>query len=143
MPCLPVVLLLVAACTRQPQPARIEEITFQSGSFGLVEDLRLPEGSGPFPVVVFVHGDSPADRTFFGMYLPMMERMLRAGFAAFSWDKPGTGESTGQIDSRRVIDQRAQMPDAIEVINSNPDIHAVHVDRRAPGCQIGLKEGSA
>ena len=25
--------LLLPACTRQPQPARIEEITFQSGEF--------------------------------------------------------------------------------------------------------------
>ena len=60
--------LLVPACARQPQPAGIEEITFQSGEFTLVGDLRLPEGrKGPFPVVLFVHGDAPgANRTFFG-----------------------------------------------------------------------------
>ena len=115
--------LLVPACARQPQPARIEEITFQSGEFSLVGDLRLPEGTGPFPLVIFVHGDGAADRTLFGSYLPIMERMLRAGYAVFSWDKPGTGESTGDIDPYHVISERAQiLLDAIEVMKKHPDI---------------------
>lgn len=105
-----------------PQP-RIEEITFQSGEFTLVGDLRLPERTGPLPVVLFVHGDAPADRTMYGMYLPIMERMLRAGYAVFSWDKPGNGESTGQLSSTRVYHQRAQIVlDAIEVMKARADI---------------------
>jgi len=115
--------LLLPACARQPQPARVEEITFQSGEFTLVGDLRTPAGTGPFPVVLFVHGDGPFDRTMFGYYLPIMERMLRAGYAVFSWDKPGTGESTGQLSNARVIHQRAQIVlDAIEVMKERSDI---------------------
>jgi uncharacterized protein len=122
--------LLVSACARQPQPARIEEITFRSGEFTLVGDLRMPAGTRPFPVVLFVHGSGDADRTMFGMYLPVMERMLRAGYAVFSWDKPGYGESTGQISDSRQYHQRAQIVlDAIEVMKAHPDI-----DHR----QIGL-----
>jgi len=118
-----VALLLLSSCTGQPQPPRIEEITFQSGSFKVVGDLRLPGGRGPYPVVVFVHGDGPTDRTASGMYLPVMERMLRAGYATFAWDKPGTGESTGTIDRRQLIKQRAQIVlDAIEVLKARPDI---------------------
>jgi len=109
----------VAGQALQP---RIEEITFQSGSFTLVGDLRLPAGTGPFPVVLFVHGSGPIDRTFFGYYLPVMERMLRAGYAVFSWDKPGTGESTGRLIGR-VYHQRAQIVlDAIEVMQAHPYI---------------------
>jgi uncharacterized protein len=116
-------ILLLPACARQSQPARIEEITFASGSFQVVGDLRLPEGNAPFPVVIFVHGSGPADRTQFGMYLPIMERMLRLGYAVFSWDKPGYGESTGQINEGRVYHQRAQiLLDAIEVMRKHPDI---------------------
>jgi hypothetical protein len=48
------ILLLLPACARQPQPAKIEEITFKSGEFTLVGDLRTPAGTGPFPVVLFV-----------------------------------------------------------------------------------------
>ena len=102
---------------------RVEEITFKSGPFGIVGDLWLPEGEGPFPVVVFVHGDGPIERTGFGLYLPLMERMLRAGYATFAWDKPGTGESTGEIDRSRLQEQRTQiLLDAIEVMKAHPDI---------------------
>ncbi len=108
----------------QTQQPRIEEITFQSGPFHIVGDLRLPEGRrGPFPVVLLVHGSGDADRTAFGLYLPIMERMLRAGYAVFSWDKPGNGESTGQPIGWRVYHKRAQIVlDAIEVMKARPDI---------------------
>jgi hypothetical protein len=39
--------LVMTACTRQPQPARIEEITFQSGEFKLVGD-----SVGPAPTLM-------------------------------------------------------------------------------------------
>jgi len=118
-----VTLLLVASCAGQAQQSRTEEIIFYSGSFKVVGDLRLPEGRGPHPVVVFVHGDGPNDRTAGGTYPPIMERMARAGYATFAWDKPGTGESTGQIDRSRLGEQRAQIVlDAIEVLKAHPDI---------------------
>jgi len=72
---------------------------------------------------VFVHGYGPIDRTMFGEHMPIMERMLRAGYATFSWDKPGTGESTGRIDPNHVFAQRAQiLLDAIEIMQARPDI---------------------
>ena len=119
--CGTILALLLPSCARQPQPARVEEITFQSGEFTLVGDLRTPTGKGPFPVVLFVHGDAPADRTLFGWYLPIMERMLRAGYAVFSWDNPGVGESTGTTNRAQIIKQQAQiLLDAIEVMKAHP-----------------------
>jgi pimeloyl-ACP methyl ester carboxylesterase len=107
--------------TLQP---RIEEITFQSGEFTLVGDLQLPAGTGPFPVVLFVHGSGEADRTGGIYYLAIMERMLRAGYATFAWDKPGTGESSGNLNPFHVISERAQiLLDAIEVVKARPDIN--------------------
>jgi uncharacterized protein len=118
-----IVLLFVSACAGQAQPPRVEEISFQSGPLGIVGDLRLPEGKGPFPVVLFVHGSGPAERTGSGSYLPVMERMLHAGYATFAWDKPGTGESTGSLEDGSVHAQRAQiLLDAIQVIKARPDI---------------------
>jgi pimeloyl-ACP methyl ester carboxylesterase len=112
----------ISSRAEPPQP-RVEEITFQSGPFRVVGDLRLPAGSGPHPAVLWVHGDGPADRTEFGSLLPLMERVLRAGYAVFSWDKPGTGESTGTIDRSHLIQQRTQIVlDAIAVMKARPDI---------------------
>jgi uncharacterized protein len=141
--CVVILALALAACTssaatssistptatpQQPQPPRVEEITFQSGSFHVVGDLCLPEGTGPFPVVLFVHGSGPADRTGEGSYPPIMERMARAGYATFAWDKPGTGESTGELREPTLRHQRAQIVlDAIEVMKARRDIDAQRI----------------
>jgi len=118
-----VILLLLPACTRQPQPPSTEEVTYQSGEFSLACDLRLPGGTPPYPVILIVQGSGPSDRTEGGTYLPVFERMLKAGYAVFSCDKPGSGESTGTIDDNRLIQQRAQMVlDAIEVMKKHSDI---------------------
>ena len=118
-----VVLLLVTSCANQGQKTRIEEIVFYSGTFKIVGDLRLPEGESPHPVVVFVHGDGPNDRVSGGTYPPIMEQMEKAGYATFAWDKPGTGESTGQIDRNRLGEQRAQIVlDAVQVLIAHPKI---------------------
>lgn len=125
-----VILFLVTACTGQLNQHEHDEIVFRSGEFKLVGDLQFPEGEGPFPVILFVHGDGPNNRTSGRTYLPIMERMLRAGYATFAWDKPGSGKSTGQLDSSRVVELRAQIVlDAIEVMKARSDI--------LPG-QIGL-----
>jgi pimeloyl-ACP methyl ester carboxylesterase len=49
--------------------------------------------------------------------------MERAGYATFAWDKPGTGESTGEIDRSRLGVQRSQIVlDAVEVLKTRSDI---------------------
>jgi len=88
-----------------------------------VGDLRLPAGTAPFPVILLNQGSDMHDRTTNGLTLPIMERMLRAGYAVFCWDKPGTGESTGRLSDWNVYHQRAQIVlDAIEVMKARSDI---------------------
>jgi len=121
-------LLLVTSCAGHTRQPKTEEIAFQSGSFRVVGDLRLPEGEAPHPVVIFVHGDGPNNRTSGVTYPPIMNRMERAGYATFAWDKPGTGESTGRIDNSRLGEQRAQIVlDAIEVLKARSDIDSEHI----------------
>jgi pimeloyl-ACP methyl ester carboxylesterase len=142
MTCGVLLALVMAACsspsptsppptpTATPQPPRVEEITFQSGEFTLFGDLRTPAGTGPFPVILFVHGSGPADRTGNMGYPPIMERMLQAGFATFAWDKPGTGESTPKLNEGdpNLRHKRAQiLLDAIELMKSRPDIDPTRI----------------
>jgi pimeloyl-ACP methyl ester carboxylesterase len=116
-------LLLVTACSCAQHQS--EEIVFHSGPFKIVGELRRPEGTGPHFVVVFVHGDGPNNRTSGVTYPPIMERMLRVGYATLAWDKPGTGESTGRIDRSRVVEQRARIVlDAVEFLEGRPEIDA-------------------
>lgn len=120
--CIIFLLPLFAGCSNS---SITEEIMFDSGSFRLVGDLHLPEGGGPHPLVVFVHGDGPNNRTSGVTYPPIMKRMLRAGYATFAWDKPGTGESTGEIDRGRLLEQRSQIVmDAVAALKKHPAIDA-------------------
>jgi pimeloyl-ACP methyl ester carboxylesterase len=55
-----------------------------------------------------------------------MEIFLRNGYAVFSWDKPGSGESTGEFNRKGVWDvltKRADiLADGIEVLTEHPSI---------------------
>ena len=120
--CIICLLPLFAGCSNT---SITEEITFNSGSFRVVGDLRLPKSGGPHPLVVFVHGDGPNNRTSGVTYPPIMDRMLRAGYATFAWDKPGTGESTGEIDRGRLLEQRSRIVmDAVAFMKKHPAIDA-------------------
>jgi hypothetical protein len=115
-------MILCVSTSSAAKPAP-EELTFSSGEFELTGDLRIPRGTPPFPVVIFVHGDGPNDRTSGGTYTPIMRCMNEAGFATFAWDKPGTGASSGELVTGRLQAQRAQIVlDAIELLKGHPDI---------------------
>ena len=72
-------------------PERI--VTFASGELQLRGKLVTPQGAGPFPVIVLVHGsgDESAVDYYFEPYL-----YAANGFASFVFDKRGTGESEGE-----------------------------------------------
>ena len=73
---------------------REEKVAFLNGKQELSGSLFLPAGTGPFPVVIFVHGDGPAERNAGGYYSGFFKAFADAGIASFSWDKPGVGGST-------------------------------------------------
>lgn len=72
-----------------------EDLNFEFDGNLLAGTLLLPAGEGPFPVVIFIHGDGAQDRFSNDGYVMLMNTFLEHGIACFSWDKPGVGESTG------------------------------------------------
>jgi CubicO group peptidase (beta-lactamase class C family)/dienelactone hydrolase len=89
----------------------VESITFRSGPFKIVGELTHPEAGGPHPLVIMVHGDGPAARADFAR---IKETILKAGYATLIWDKPGSGESTGEFNQDMLLAERASiLADAI------------------------------
>lgn len=103
------------------QEADVEVISFRSGNFRVVGDLRIPEGESPHPAIIMVHGSGGATRNGSVPFSPLIEIFLRNGYAVFSWDKPGSGESSGDFSNE--LTQRANiLVDGIGVLTEHPAI---------------------
>ncbi|MGW7438042.1 alpha/beta hydrolase family protein [Streptomyces sp. NPDC054849] len=101
-----------------------ERVTVPAAGHDLNGVLATPtgKGPGPFPLVVFVHGDGEVDATHDGFYRPYWEAFARAGYASLSLDKPD--DWLGQT-----MDDRArETTDAIAwAVRSRPEIDAARI----------------
>jgi acetyl esterase/lipase len=75
-----------------------------------VADLRLPEGKGPFPVAVIIHG---------GCFMSSVDK--RGGIAAFAAALTAKGFATWNIEYRRVGDHGGGWPGTFQDIASAID----------------------
>lgn len=83
---------------------RHESMAFSNGPIQLAGTLLMPEGSGPFPGIVMLHGSRPETREGnLGMALFMVSR----GVAALIFDKRGVGESS-RVDWRAPFEAYAE-----------------------------------
>ncbi len=82
-----------------PDLSEIEysEITFENNtdSLKLAGMLLLPEGEGPFPAVVFIHGSGPSYRNSV-WYLSVTTHLINNGVAVVLPDKRGCEKSEGE-----------------------------------------------
>ncbi len=80
---------------QQAAPIRfaVQEVSFQGEGETLFGRLVLPEGEGPVPVVVQVHGSGSWSAT---AYLARQRMLPAEGIGVFVYDKRGTGRSTGK-----------------------------------------------
>ncbi|MFE1873400.1 alpha/beta hydrolase family protein [Streptomyces sp. NPDC059496] len=102
---------------------RERAVTVRHGGRTLDGVLALPEeGKGPFPLVVFVHGDGPVDATHDTFYRPIWESFARAGYASLSWNKPGVGGSPGDWLDQSMDDRADEAVDAIAWARQRSDI---------------------
>jgi pimeloyl-ACP methyl ester carboxylesterase len=109
-----------APAWRGTPPHDVEKFIFESGCFHVVGELRILSGEGRHPLVIMVHGDGPAYKNSF---LLLKRCFLRAGYATLIWDKPGFGQSTGELSRQRLRAERAEiLLGAIDRAKSHPRI---------------------
>ena len=80
-----------ATASNSMQLANDTEVPFGSAEYPISGSLTLPEGEGPFPAVILVHGSGPSDRNEqIGPNLPFMdlaEQLSAQGVAVLRYDK--------------------------------------------------------
>ncbi|MCZ7433450.1 alpha/beta hydrolase family protein [Streptomyces sp. WMMC1477] len=102
---------------------RERAVTIRHGGRVLDGVLALPpQGEGPYPLVVFVHGDGPVDATHDTFYRPIWESLARAGYASLSWNKPGVGGAPGDWLDQTMDDRADEAAAAIAWARDHPDV---------------------
>jgi pimeloyl-ACP methyl ester carboxylesterase len=115
-------LLLFPLCNRVDGISHFEKekMSFSSGGFEIAGEIIFPDGEGPFPLVIMVHGDGPAYMSYFPK---VKESILKAGYATLMWDKPGFGKSRGKFSDKHLRQERADiLLDAISAMQKHPQI---------------------
>ena len=85
--------------------------------------IYLPIGAGPFPGVVWVHGDGPMKRLSYGPGIT--SALVKAGVAVLSYDKRGVGESQGVCCPGDRGDFDLIAADATEAVNSLRSVEGI------------------
>lgn len=74
----------------------INQATVKNGQEKLAVEYALPKTSDkPLGLVLFIHGDGPANKNSDEGYYPAWETLAKENIISVSWDKPGVGQSTG------------------------------------------------
>ncbi|HEX5131171.1 MAG TPA: alpha/beta hydrolase [Candidatus Krumholzibacteria bacterium] len=122
------ILIHAAAAATATAPAAVpaydrEAIHFSSGRFELAGDLLTPRDGSPHPVIIYVWGSGPSNRNKHIDGSPVLKAFIEQGFAVLLYDKPGSGESTGEFDDRHLFAERASiLMDAIAFLKRHRSV---------------------
>jgi uncharacterized protein len=125
------------AAPKRPQEEAIEKsglpysssdvsFTNTKANIALAGTLTLPEGKGPFPAVVLVHGSGPHDRNAnvqnHKIFLVLADHLSKQGIAVLRYDKRGIGASKGDYRSATSLDFADDAQAASEYLRTRPEI---------------------
>lgn len=105
-----------------------DELCFINSRDTLFGKLVLPKKArSTYPVVVFVHGSGPEDYSSSDLYRPLWERFTKAGFACFSWDRPGVGRSQGNWFEKSISDRVSEVENAVNRLKQHPKVDLANI----------------
>ncbi len=119
----------------QPAPFPERELTIGTGGGALPGTLTLPEGEGPFPAVVLVHGSGPNDRDeTIGPNKPFRDLawgLADRGVATLRYDKRTKVHALAMVDIQDELTVKAEVVDdavaAIALLRGQPEIDGARV----------------
>lgn len=106
----------------QATPANYTEqnLNFVNNGNEIFGKLMIPKGyKGKLPVIVFVHGSGPEDYSSSDNYRYLWEEFTRIGYACYSWDRPGVGQSQGKWYEASVADRADEVVNAVNKLKTS------------------------
>lgn len=95
------------------------DLNFTSNGNEITGKLITPIASeDKLPVIVFVHGSGPEDYSSSDNYRYLWEEFTKAGFACYSWNRPGVGTSQGKWYELSVDDRASEVVSAVNKLKT-------------------------
>jgi len=116
------------AITARPATYTGTEVGFdnETAAVKLAGTFTIPQGQGPFPAVVLVHGSGSIDRdgNVFGhkTLLVLADHLSRQGIAVLRYDKRGVGKSGGKLKEATTLDLAADAEAAVRFLRSRSEV---------------------
>ncbi|MEO8479063.1 MAG: alpha/beta hydrolase [Gemmatimonadota bacterium] len=102
-----------------PIPLHEEELTIANGDVSLAGRFVRPAAADRYPVVLFLHGSGGADR---GMFVSWGGMLAANGIASFSYDKRGTGASTGDWQTSTLRELASDATAIVAALRGRSDV---------------------
>lgn len=113
-----------------PQP-----VQWSSEGNTLAGGLIVPPGAGPHPAAILVHGSGPG-RYDDPAFIVHANAFLEAGFAVLTYDKRGSGGSSGTLALADYDDLAGDLASAVQWLRRQPGIDAARIGL------VGRSEGA-
>ncbi|NNE04098.1 MAG: alpha/beta fold hydrolase [Xanthomonadales bacterium] len=106
-----------------------QDLNIASGDFDLATTILMPEGAGPFPGIVMLPGSGPHPRSHSSAFA---EAFAKAGLAVISFDKRGSGESSGNWITSSIEDMAADGLAAMRTLAALPEVDSSRIGLWGP-----------
>lgn len=121
------------AIAARPASYASTEVAFDNAAakVKLAGTFTVPQGKGPFPAVVLVHGSGAIDRdgSVFGhkTLLVLADHLSRQGIAVLRYDKRGVGKSSGKLKEATTRDLAADAEAALSFLRGRPEVDSQRI----------------
>ncbi len=103
---------LVFVVTNSEAQIKGEVFEFEFEGAVLNGVLNLPKDTNPKGVVLIIHGSGPTHAIAQDWYADVREKILKAGYATYMWDKMGCGKSEGTFNYNQSVENSALVVNA-------------------------------
>jgi len=141
----PLTLQRVEATASKPKRPQEEAITARPANYtridvsfaNLAGTFSVPQGKGPFPAVVLIHGSGPLDRDEkvfeHKPFLVLADHLNRQGIAVLRYDKRGVGKSGGIYKGATSMDFARDAEAAVGFLRGRPEVGSIGIVGHSEG----------